>query len=296
MVQLSPTLLLSLGFSALANAALIPRQETRPIYAIAHRVIQTSAVTAALDHGANAIEIDLTPEKDGWYADHDGKGTTAGGTAREVLEFMAKQRDNGKPLTFVWLDVKNPDDCKKDEPCSIEALRDIVHDTLGKSGVRALWGFYTTTDTRSFKVIRDGLNENEAMTFSGEHQEILETYDQSAPDVPIKQRVGDYGAANIADGFGDCTEKSWNTCTELKQTSAERDDGKLGKVLSWTSDKGDTKRVEQLLGTANIDGIIYGYHMSDYDENAKQAFDDIKNYVDKNKSTLRMAGRDDLPW
>ena len=67
-------------------------------------------------------------------------------------------------------------------------------------------------------------------------------------------------------------------------------------MLSWTSDKGDTKRVEQLLGTANIDGIIYGYHMADYDKNAKQAFDDIKNYVDKNKNTLRMAGRDDLPW
>ena len=146
MVELSSTLLQALGFSALANAALIPRQETRPIYAIAHRVIRTSAVTAALDHGANAIEIDLAPEKNGWYADHDGKGTTAGGTAREVLEFMAKQRDNGKPLTFVWLDVKDPDTCKKDEPCSIEALRDIVHDTLGKSGVRALWGFYTTSE------------------------------------------------------------------------------------------------------------------------------------------------------
>ncbi|KAB8074635.1 hypothetical protein BDV29DRAFT_156403 [Aspergillus leporis] len=100
----------------------------RPIYAIAHMVLRPEAVTAALSHGANAIEVDLIAWKE-WWADHDGGDDSAGSTARELFIFIAEQRKSGKDITYIWLDIKNPDECPKGKACSIQALRDSVNAT-----------------------------------------------------------------------------------------------------------------------------------------------------------------------
>ena len=295
------TLLRGLSAASLAGLALsspveLARADQRPIYAIAHRVLRNTAVSAALSHGANASEVDLRAWTKEWWADHDGGADTAGATAREIFTFIADQRKQGSDVSFVWLDIKNPDDCDAGQGCSIEALRDLVRETLEPAGVRALYGFFGTEDSRGFKVMQDSLNGNEAVVLSGEADEVQALYGETK--IGASQRVMDYGDVHLDNGFGDCTEESWNTCTELKQGAESRDQGKLGKVLGWTSTDSDTERVGKLLGTANVDGIIFGYQNADYadDEVPKAAGKDIIDFVKKNSDSMRMAKGTDAPW
>lgn len=263
----------------------------KPIFAIAHRVLRKEAVTAASSHGANALEVDLTAWYFDWWADHDGKLFSAGATARELFQFIAQQRRaNNLNISFIWLDIKNPDFCREGRPCSIEALRNLARDVLEPVGIRVLYGFFQTADSRGYKVIRDTLNTNEAIVLSGETDSILHLYNTTGIDVPARQRVMDFGNSWLSQGV--------DIYPQLRYGSWKRDQGTLGKVFSWTSAEGDTEMVQYLLREAGIDGFIYGYPMDEYKDASasKTALQDIVDFAEAHRHTHRMATGDDAPW
>jgi hypothetical protein len=289
----SPPALVRALFAAffLLNLAVgSPTDKQRSIYAIAHRVLRAEAVTAALSHGANALEIDLTAWYFGWWADHDGTLFSAGATARDIFKSIALKKRDGCDLSFVWLDIKNPDFCRTGRACSIEALRDLAREILEPAGIRVLYGFFQTAGSRGYKVITDTLNANEAVVLSGETNRVLNWYNGTSATVPVKQRVMDFGYSWLNQGF--------DLYPELRYGAWERDQGELGKVFSWTSAEGDTEIVNYLLREAAIDGFIYGYQTSEYKEEGgpKSALQDIVDFVHAHPDTHRMATSDDVPW
>ncbi|RJE18155.1 phospholipase d [Aspergillus sclerotialis] len=288
--------LLNLPSVSLAKAAEVDTK--RPIYAIAHRVLTPEEVTYALSHGANALEVDLTAWFYRWWADHDGKLWSAGSSAEELFEHIAAQRRTGQNIAFVWLDIKNPDYCREGTGCSIEGLRDLVRETLEPVGVRALYGFFETEDSRGYGVIRDSMNENEAVCLSGTADRVMELYKSTGTSIPAKQMIMDYGGGELEKGFGQCPGDSGDTCTELWKGSKNRDDGKLGKIFGWTSREDDTEFVDKMLGEASVDGIIYGFPNDEYkdDSGPRAAGQDIIEFVRSHSDTHRMATRNDPPW
>ncbi|KAE8386165.1 hypothetical protein BDV23DRAFT_175665 [Aspergillus alliaceus] len=259
----------------------------RPIYAIAHRVLRPEAVTAAISHGANALEIDLTAWHFGWLADHDGNLLSAGVTARNIFQVIAQNSHN---ISFVWLDIKNPDFCRKNWACTIEALRDLAREILESAGIKVLYGFFQTAESRGYKVIVEGLNTNEAVVLSGDTNSVLGWYDNTSIAIAAEQRIMDFGDSRLG--------KDVNLYPELRYGSWKRDQGQLGKVFSWTSGEGDTEMVSYLLKEAAIDGFIYGYQTSEYKDGSgpKNALQDIVTFVETHPDTHRMATKYDLPW
>ncbi|MEI5136240.1 hypothetical protein RB199_33535 [Streptomyces libani] len=74
--------------------------EQRPTWAIAHRVLTTGGVTTALKNGANALEMDATAWRKGWWADHDGTLTSYGDTMSAMFDQVAKEHDDGRQVSF----------------------------------------------------------------------------------------------------------------------------------------------------------------------------------------------------
>ena len=278
-------------------------QGAKPFYLIAHRVLVADGIKAALSHGANAIEIDMTAWKDGWWADHDATRfpPSWGDTARKMFETIAEERKAGKTITFVWLDIKNPDHCNPQDPqkriCSIDALRDLARELLQPHGVRVLYGF-RDTDSKAWNSILKGLNMNEAMNLNGKANEVMQGFDSHGPS-QLSQRIMSYGYFNLAFQFGDC-KGSKDTCTELRQGV---ESGKFGKVFGWTysppyGGKSGRVYVEALLGIAGIDGLIYGLEITHYvdDPRARIAAQDIISWVTSHPELRYLAAQHNNPW
>ncbi|KAK1143253.1 hypothetical protein N8T08_006953 [Aspergillus melleus] len=288
----------------------------RPIYAIAHRVLTIDSLTSALNHGANALEIDLTAHKYGWYSDHDNTLCSARSTAEALFRAIAAA---SKDISFVWLDIKNPDECDPGRACSIETLRDLARDVLLDAGIAVLYGFYAQEGSRGFQVISGDLWEKEAVVLSGEVGDVVGWFDDdggsNSSDVKPKQRVMDYGAVDLTEEvFGSCTiissssdddddddddgEVDEGVCSVLKQGSQARDGGQIGSVMAWTTDEGEGWMVEKMLGEAGVDGIIYGFSSGEYvdEESVLAAYLDIEDYVQKHPDEMRMATGEDVPW
>lgn len=272
---------------------------TRPIYAIAHRVLMTTGVWDALNDGANALEIDMMPNKGGWNAQHDDTIGGRGDTAEQMFKTIAEARSQGKPVTFIWLDLKGPDWClpehgPKWSHCTVQALRDLAAKHLEPVGVKVMYGFYTGREV-SLPLTAKDLKAFESLNMNGKAQDCLDVFNRVAPRISPAQLIMSYGYFSLPLWFGNCREKDWNTCTELRKG---HEMSKFGKVFGWTSLQGQAWYVDKLLGEAGVDGIIYGRQVNHYVSSSatKEAAADILNWVKRHTSTHHVATLSDSPW
>ncbi|KAI9044726.1 uncharacterized protein KD926_011696 [Aspergillus affinis] len=299
MTSLSPSTTTFSSFTSSSTST--PTSSPRPIYAIAHRVLTTDSLNAALSHGANALEIDLTAHKYGWYADHDNTLCSARSTASNLFTAIASASSSSN-ISFVWLDIKNPDECDPSRACSIEALRDLARELLLENGIAVLYGFYAQESSRGFSVISAELKEREAVVLSGRVGDVKGWFEGLDTNVDAKQRVMDYGAVDLTEeGFGSCDDDDDDdegVCSVLKQGSQAREGGQIGSVMSWTTDEGEGWMVKKMLGEAGVDGIIYGLSSGEYadEESVLAAYLDIEDYVQQHPGQMRMATGEDVPW
>ncbi|MGW0731184.1 phospholipase [Streptomyces sp. NPDC002851] len=284
--------------------------QQRPTWAIAHRVLTTGGVVKALENGANALEIDATAWRDGWWADHDGTLTSYGDTMADMFDQIAKERADGRHVSFVWLDMKNPDWCDSDDPawrhCSVAALRDMAREKLESRGVRVLYGFYGKEGGSGWKTALADLNSKEAVSFSGDYADVRDGFAAHAPDLPGDQRVMDNGLFSMALKFGSIRE-------ELEAAREPRDAGELAQTVGWTVGEGDRERAATLLntsaGSAAVDSLIYGNRMACYpdgvsgpkgcgtdDSGVRESLSYITDYVKAHPESRRMATPRDIPF
>lgn len=263
----------------------------RPIYVIAHRVLTVKGVDDAIAHGANALEIDLTAWKKGWWADNDGLLTSAGDSAQRMFEKIVAA-DTHKRITFVWLDIKNPDyQGDPNNHSSIERLRIYARDILQKNGIRCLYGFYKTVGGRAWDIISTDLNQYEAVCISGDTNKVLSDYRHHGAGVPVKKRMMDYGFFNLPFQFV-------NAKTELIRGSAEVANGNIANTFGWTTTHGHKSYVDQLLGEARVSGLICGFKATHYydHKNTRSAARDIIDWVAAHSDTCKLASRTDELW
>ena len=272
---------------------------TRPVYAIAHRVLMTTGVWDALNDGANALEIDMMSNENGWNAQHDIFQSGRGDTAELMFKTIAEARSQGRTVTFVWLDLKNPDWCLPDhEPerkhCTVQDLRDLAAKYLEPVGVKVLYGFYNGRE-KSLASIAPDLKSFEAINMNGEAQECLDAFNKVATNVDRSKLIMSYGYVKLRASFGDCHEEGYKTCTELRKG---HEMNKFGKVFGWTSIQGDAWYVDRLFAEAGVDGIIYGRRLNHYvsSDATKEAAADILNWAKKHPLTHHVATLADAPW
>ncbi|MEV5592960.1 phospholipase [Streptomyces sp. NPDC052496] len=304
--------LLCAATPAVAAAAPHPAAP-RPTYAIAHRVLTADGVDTALRHGANAVEIDATAWKKGWWADHDGTPTSAGDPMEAMLRRIAQRRAEGRNVTFVWLDIKNPDHCRSDDAkwrhCSVAALRDLARRTVEKQGVRVLYGFYGTEGGTGWKDITSGgLRPVEGVGLSGNAKDVAKTFATYGARIPADQRVMDKGLFSISLGTRRIT-------SELQAGSRARDRRELASTAGWTVGTGDAKNAARLLapyasGGADADGLIYGLRAACYpdgtskwrggcgtdESSVREALSAVTGYVAGHPAERRMATTGDVPF
>lgn len=281
-----------------------PRAAQRPLYLIAHKVLTTDGVDAALKDGANALEMDMMAWNEGWWCDHDGTRNPPSWYAKTVDQFhhVADARKAGGNIQFVWLDIKDPDYCDMDDPtkevCSIKALQQMARDILEPAGVKVLYGF-STSKGKAFPYIRDGLNANEAINYDDSNYKTpSEVNNEGLKNVPAGRKVGSYGDDDLAYHFGTCNEKPGDTgarytCTQLVQA---RQSGIWGKIFGWTSTIGQSALVEDLFTTAAVDGAIYGSPSDIYSSKMAPAATDIMNWIQKHPNTKKADSKDPPPW
>lgn len=294
------------------NAAAI--NGTRPFYSIAHRCLTKGDIDAAIDDGADAIETDMAAWKK-WYADHDVDGSSEGDTAETLFKHIAKV-GKGK-ISFVWLDMKNPDWCGKDaefQECTIKYLQDLVHDHLTKNDIRVMYEFYdfgsghkdevpykhetTLAKSPAFKHVRENLNPKEAISITAKFDTAQKDWKEKYQKIPLKQRLYDVGATNM---HKDNEELLNEHMPYLKD--AVKQQGKLfNKVFTFTANEDDEKQTKKVMD-AGVDGLIYGnlfhnYGDKDYRKDVKKARKFISDYIKdpKKKANVRAPKKGENPW
>ncbi|OAQ78437.1 phospholipase D [Purpureocillium lilacinum] len=269
----------------------------KPFYAIAHRVLTSAGVVAALKHGANAIEVDFTAQQQGWWADHDRTPTSRRDTAEAVLKTIADQRRRGMTVGFVWFDIKNPDAFPaSNKAASIEALRDLARKHLEPVGIGALYGFYNWTAWgRAYAVLSADLHRNEALNHEGPAAQTTRLFNTRGP-ANVAQRVLSVGALfKPSDDIGVCASNGGGICPQLRIGATSHD---FGQVLGWTVVQNSVKQAYQMMGEAGVDGVIYGFAETDYADHldTRGAFGIVRGWLDKNKDKRYLATNADKLW
>ncbi|PHH60054.1 hypothetical protein CDD82_2354 [Ophiocordyceps australis] len=273
----------------------IKRQDgdAKPFWAIAHRVLVKAGVQAAVSHGANALEVDVQPWNDQWWADHDGTPASAGDTIQQLFQTIATERADGANIAFVWLDIKSPDYCDAaQDNCNIEALQRQARATLEPAGIKVLYGFYNDKG-RAYQVIRDSLNENEAINQDGKAGDVQASFENDGPS-DVAKRVLSKGLFSPRLVFGNCQDDGW-MCSQLRQGVESK---AFGKVFGWTfpNDQGDL--MGRVIDEAHVDGLIYGNGASHYTDaaNLRELATTLHGLIDNTGGKVRMATLEDVPW
>ncbi|KAF2493581.1 hypothetical protein BU16DRAFT_551386 [Lophium mytilinum] len=248
----------------------------------------TTGVWDALNNGANALEIDMMPNKHGWNAQHDEDAAARGDTAELMFKTIAEARSQGRTVTFVWLDLKSPD------WLHCQALRDLAAKHLEPVGVKVLYGFYNGKE-KALASTAPTLKSFEAINMNGEAQECLDAFNKVASNVDRPKLIMSYGYYALSAGFGNCHEKGYKTCTELRKG---HETNEFGRVFGWTSLQGHAWYVDKLFAEAGVDGMIYGRKHNHYvsGDATKEAAADILNWAKHNPQTHHIATLADAPW
>ncbi|MFD0350570.1 hypothetical protein ACFQ0M_40215 [Kitasatospora aburaviensis] len=137
-----------IGTGAVGATPAAAADQRHPIYAIAHRVDTLDGVDAALNHGANSIEIDVCAwwNPNEWRAYHDCSSAgdnRLGPSFDSMIDRIVSNANAGRRLALVWLDIKDPNYCgeQQNRGCSVAGLRDKAQ-RLTAAGIQVLYGFY----------------------------------------------------------------------------------------------------------------------------------------------------------
>ncbi|OAQ65073.1 phospholipase D [Pochonia chlamydosporia 170] len=194
--------------------------------------------------------------------------------------------------------LKNPDyNPDPNANTSIEGLRKLARDILQPAGVKVLYGFYGSQVTeRSYRVIRDGLNENESIGVDGAPYAVGGEFTLNGPQ-DIKKRVMSTGLYNPMFYFGDCNDACTSTsiCPRLRCAAESK---VMGKVFGWTISRNRAEQATKMMGEAHVDGRIYGFVATHYYDHAdtRAALGIITDWLAKNKDKRYLATVNDQPW
>lgn len=243
--------------------------------------------------------MDLTAYKEGWWAQHPGEPHYD--AIGSLFDHIAKRRDEGKNIRWVWLDIKNPDDFG-DGYGSIQGLMTLVRDKLSNHGVAALYGFAVGSGN-AIEYVKGHLREDEGINYDGSSDDNSANKTpkdtiKSLQEVKASHRIASYGWDLLSHSFGDCVEDDFYTCTELRKA---KESGKWGAVFGWTatSEEGDAYLVSRLFHNAKVDGMIYGFPGTKYSDvpETREAAKLITDYIDGHREDVRLVGPGDpLPW
>ncbi|KAL6853046.1 hypothetical protein ACO1O0_007597 [Amphichorda felina] len=296
-----------------ARPSNIQARDQRVIYDVAHKVLRVDGLHAALDNGANAIEIDLTAYPNGndvdpapkWWIDHASGGKSLGDPA-DVLIPAIGDEGAGK-LAFVVFDIKTPQDCPvDDEACGMAGVVNMARD-LNDKGIGVVYGFInpSAADKDGWRYVMKNIEHDTAVRITGLTPDVMQAYGDFGSAIPYEKRIIDYGNPDLykeKPGFGECKridDYGDDICPSLAHAVEERDNGQIGPVMLWTvgSSDDDGKWTAEALDMG-IDGVVYGYGHEEYkgDERNLKARGHITNWVDANGDKARMAGPDDRPW
>ncbi|WP_189959552.1 hypothetical protein [Streptomyces alanosinicus] len=278
---------------------------SRPIWAIAHRVLEKKAVDAALNHGANALEIDMTAENGGpWWAQHDAGALGRGDKAADLFTYIGQQRSAGKNVSFVWLDMKTPNGCGTHIPsynqCKVQALAEDARKLLEDKGIYVMYGFPQLSGVQpnksGLRYMAQHLTDKEAISVSagsgikpyGEFDNafnVLKTVEQIPPD----QRVIDSGFFNPG------LAKKQQILDGLKKGAGYRAENNLARVFGWTAVY--SSQVSEMLDTG-ADGVIYGNASRQYtgDKSNEELMKKFHDRIASSGGSLRLATTADAPF